>query len=278
MWWGPVWLRASAVAAVTPQVNKYVALEFLAELDSQEFRSLRLERLRTTERRKWVAATIARLKPLAEQGSVAARELWQAQTEWKTLSHRLDGLSRQMELIGLSAEEVAFLEQENLTDKIFPQTRPPHQSGPIRREENVEQRHGSSVSVAPDDWDTIPLRAAADGWITQFDLIPGQVVNKEDRLFEIQDLQKVWVEGHVYEEDARHVQTGQKAIVTLPAFPERKIRGKVIRIGPTLESSLRVLPIWVEVENPGQLIKEGMLAKVTVLLEAPETSIARKGR
>jgi hypothetical protein len=46
------------------------------------------------------------------------------------------------------------------------------------------------------------------------------------------------------------------------------ITGRVIHIAPTLESSERVLPVWVEVDNPELKLKEGMLAKVAIVTES----------
>jgi hypothetical protein len=39
-----------------------------------------------------------------------------------------------------------------------------------------------------------------------------------------------------------------------------------------MEEAERVLPVWVEVDNPDRLLKEGMLARVTVLAGAGAAS------
>ncbi len=46
-----------------------------------------------------------------------------------------------------------------------------------------------------------------------------------------------------------------------------KPSGKVVRISPTMDENERVLPVWVEVANPDHQLKDGMLARVTLLAE-----------
>ena len=41
--------------------------------------------------------------------------------------------------------------------------------------------------------------------------------------------------------------------------------GTVVRISPTMDENERVLPVWVEVANTGHRLKDGMLARVTLL-------------
>ena len=79
---------------------------------------------------------------------------------------------------------------------------------------------------------------------------------------------KVWVKGYVFERDAAKVAVGQPARVTFSAFPDLEAIGKVVRIAPMMDDNERVLPVWVEVDNPDRLLKEGMLARVAVLADS----------
>ncbi len=97
---------------------------------------------------------------------------------------------------------------------------------------------------------------------------PGQVVHRDEALFEIHDLSRVWVKGHVFERDAGRVALGQAAQVRFTAYPDLQALGKVVRISPTMDENERVLPVWVEVANPDHQLKDGMLARVTLLAES----------
>jgi multidrug efflux pump subunit AcrA (membrane-fusion protein) len=115
---------------------------------------------------------------------------------------------------------------------------------------------------------TVPVRAPAAGRIASFNLVPGQVVGRESTLFEIHDLSKVWVKGNVYEKDAHRVYLGQTAHVHFAAYPDLEAKGKVVRISPQMDETMRVLPVWIEVENPDHLLKDGMLARVTFMAKS----------
>ena len=84
-------------------------------------------------------------------------------------------------------------------------------------------------------------------------------------LFEIQDLSRVWVKAYVFERDVSRVELGQAANVRFAAYPELEASGTVVRISPTMDENERVLPVWVEVVNTDHLLKDGMLARVTLL-------------
>ena len=95
------------------------------------------------------------------------------------------------------------------------------------------------------------------GQIAGFHLVPGQVVHPDEPLFEIHDLSTVWVKGFVYEQDVNRVHLGQHAHVHFTAYPDLEADGKVVRISPLMHESMRVLPVWVEVSNPNQLLIGG---------------------
>ena len=113
----------------------------------------------------------------------------------------------------------------------------------------------------------LPVRAPADGWLVGWSVVPGQVVQPDDKLFEIHDLSKVWAKGYVFERDAGRIRVGQSARVSFSAYPDLAVAGKIVRTAPIMESSERVLPVWIEVDNPDLRLKQGMLARVAVTTE-----------
>jgi len=118
-----------------------------------------------------------------------------------------------------------------------------------------------------------PVRAPTSGRIVSFNVVPGQVVHRDEALFEIHDLSRVWVKGYVFERDASRVQLKQAANVRFAAYPQLEASGTVVRISPTMDEKERVLPVWVEVANADHLLKDGMLARIT-LLAGPATDRA----
>ncbi|MGC1462898.1 MAG: efflux RND transporter periplasmic adaptor subunit [Terracidiphilus sp.] len=80
--------------------------------------------------------------------------------------------------------------------------------------------------------------------------------------FTIADLSRVWVVCDVYENDIPKLQLGQEAKITINAYPDRPLTGRISDIGPILDPSLRTAKVRIEVANPG-FLKLGMFAKAT---------------
>ena len=88
--------------------------------------------------------------------------------------------------------------------------------------------------------------------------------------FTIADLSTVWVVCDVFENDISKLQLGQEAKITINAYPDRPLSGRVSDIGPILDPSLRTAKVRIEVANPG-FLKLGMFATATFTSRAKET-------
>jgi cobalt-zinc-cadmium efflux system membrane fusion protein len=80
--------------------------------------------------------------------------------------------------------------------------------------------------------------------------------------FTISDLSSVWVVCDVYENDLAGVQIGDPADITLNAYPDRKLKGKVNNILPILDPTIRTAKVRIEVNNPGNM-RPGMFVTAT---------------
>jgi membrane fusion protein, heavy metal efflux system len=207
--------------------------QVLAEVASLQLQNQQLELLQAAARMQWTKDSISRLDGLSQEGT-PKRQVWQLQNDLEVLKQTVGAIRRKLVLLGLTDEQV-------------------------RRLEETDARHAAEAIVAG-----LPVRAPADGWLVGFDVVPGQVIQPQDKLFEIHDLSKVWAKGYVFERDAERVRVGQTVRVTFSAYPELVATGKVVRRAPTMETSERVLPVWIEVDNPELRLKQGMLARVAV--------------
>lgn len=81
--------------------------------------------------------------------------------------------------------------------------------------------------------------------------------------FTVADLSTVWVICDVYENDLPKVELGQFAQITLAAYPDRKLTGRVSDIGPVLDPTIRTAKVRIEVANPG-VLRLGMFVTATL--------------
>lgn len=69
---------------------------------------------------------------------------------------------------------------------------------------------------------------------------------------------------HVIERDYPRVKTGQGAVITTDAYPDRIFTGTIERIAPILKEAARQARVEINVPNPDKLLKPGMFVRVQI--------------
>jgi Cu(I)/Ag(I) efflux system membrane fusion protein len=116
----------------------------------------------------------------------------------------------------------------------------------------------------------MPLRSPVSGFVSRKSALPGLYVQPGTELFQIADLSTVWVIADVYEHDISRVQVGQKAKLTLAAYPGETFTGTVQFIYPAVNAESRTLQARMEFRNPGMRLKPGMYGDVVIGLGEAE--------
>jgi putative peptide zinc metalloprotease protein len=95
----------------------------------------------------------------------------------------------------------------------------------------------------------------------------GQMLKPGDVLCQIADVSRAWVEVAVPEGDIGYIAVGQEAWLKLNSYPTRRYEGRVIAVSPQgrEQDHERVFDVIVEVPNPAQEIRAGMLGRGKVL-------------
>ncbi|MCE5327807.1 MAG: efflux RND transporter periplasmic adaptor subunit [Planctomycetaceae bacterium] len=109
---------------------------------------------------------------------------------------------------------------------------------------------------------TMVLSSPYQGLVVSKNVVAGQKVEPDMVLYRIADLSRVWVMVTVYEYQIPFIQSGQKAVMTLPYIPGQTFQGKVAYIYPTVNQETRQVKVRMEFENPALLLKPGMFVNV----------------
>jgi RND family efflux transporter MFP subunit len=109
---------------------------------------------------------------------------------------------------------------------------------------------------------TMVLRSPFEGSVVIKNVYEGAKVEAGAQLLRIADLSKVWIMVTIYEYQIPFVQTGQRAVMTLPYIPGQTFDGKVTYIYPYLNQELRQAKVRMEFDNPGLFLKPGMFANI----------------
>ena len=92
------------------------------------------------------------------------------------------------------------------------------------------------------------------------------------------------MQSQIYEQDLAYLKLGQEADVSLSYLPDRKFRGRVTYIYPTVDEKTRTARVRMEFHNPGLFLKPGMFATVELRAElkpyallVPDMAVLRSG-
>ena len=107
--------------------------------------------------------------------------------------------------------------------------------------------------------DDCRLTSPIDGFIDgKVNVVPGQTISVTSGLARVVQLNPIYVRLDYPQERLTSVAVGQEAEVTLDSFPGETFHGRVIRTSAQVNPQLRVLPVTVEVNNPGNRILAGI--------------------
>lgn len=128
------------------------------------------------------------------------------------------------------------------------------------------------------------LVAPAGGFVTQKTAIIGLKVFPGDPLMVITDLSTVWAEAEVSEMDVPFVKVGMPLEVRLASLPDKTFRGKVKHFNPLLDPQTHTMKVYLEIPNPGLVLKPDMLCTASISLDlgerlsVPEGAVMRAGK
>jgi len=92
----------------------------------------------------------------------------------------------------------------------------------------------------------------------------GGTVKTGDRLVGVADLSQVWVWADFYEAEVEALQKGQKAKLTVNAYPGEVFEGEVSLIDPFLDEGQRTFKVRIDIPNPDLKLRPGMYGDVTL--------------
>jgi membrane fusion protein, copper/silver efflux system len=102
--------------------------------------------------------------------------------------------------------------------------------------------------------------APFDGYVMDLGARQGAEVQPGTMLFQIADLNSVWVTAEVAETQAAWLKPGDRAEVEVPALPGERFEGQVDYLYPELTQATRTLKVRVVVKNPHRRLRPGMFA------------------
>ena len=124
------------------------------------------------------------------------------------------------------------------------------------------------------------IRSPISGVVDKIFVNASEYVSAGQRLLMVHDPKKVWVSANIRETDIKHLKLGSDALVTVDAYPDNAIKGKITRIGNAATSEFALLPtpnpsgnftkiaqrlnIRIELDTSNTLLRPGMMVEVDI--------------
>lgn len=119
--------------------------------------------------------------------------------------------------------------------------------------------------------DTV-LIAPIGGTITEMTLEVGQLVGSGQAVASLADLETLVVEIGLDESDIATVSVGQSSLITLDAFDDVELDGKITEVAPTadVQSGVVLYGVTISLDPTGVPIRDGMTADVEIVTSSAE--------
>ncbi|GAB2497441.1 efflux RND transporter periplasmic adaptor subunit [Algoriphagus taiwanensis] len=120
--------------------------------------------------------------------------------------------------------------------------------------------------------DQIDILADQSGVVTQRNIAVGDYVNTGQVLFNVVNLNKLWVLLDAYESDLNFLQVGNEIKFSVAGLPGETFKARVSFIDPLLDPSTRAASVRAEISNSGQKLKPEMFVTAKIQTKAGKTS------
>lgn len=111
---------------------------------------------------------------------------------------------------------------------------------------------------------TLTFYSPHTGIATEVPIAEGDYVAEGSPVVRLADLRNLWAEAQLYVSDLPSLGQTREALLEIPAFPERRLRGKVSFVNPALETSSKIILVRAEIANPAGDYQPGLQAWMTL--------------
>ncbi|UOB16483.1 efflux RND transporter periplasmic adaptor subunit [Abyssalbus ytuae] len=145
----------------------------------------------------------------------------------------------------------------------------------------------NAIEISGKVKENLPVYATVTGTVTQKLVEQGDYVKQGQTLFKIANLNSVWANFDVYENQIDLFQKGQDIAITTRTYPNKVFNEKISFIDPVLNTGTRTLTLRAELNNKEGLLKPGMFieGKIKInnntssqMLMIPSTAVLWTGK
>jgi Cu(I)/Ag(I) efflux system membrane fusion protein len=113
--------------------------------------------------------------------------------------------------------------------------------------------------------DELEILSPADGYVLSQNVAEEQHVSEGTVIYEVANLEQVWVVLEAYEDDIQWIKTGDNLTFRSRNNPSKQYEATVNWIDPVVDPSERTVGVRADLANPGNQLKPDMLVRGTLL-------------
>lgn len=113
----------------------------------------------------------------------------------------------------------------------------------------------------------VPIYSMVSGIVADILIREGEYVMEGSPVFEVTNLNTLWVDVLAYPNETRYFDPGSEVEVLFSGANER-VKGKVVAFNPALQPQTQLNIVRVSIDNPRQLYRPGMQAYVYIQTQA----------
>jgi hypothetical protein len=112
--------------------------------------------------------------------------------------------------------------------------------------------------------DSLNLRAALAGVVTDAHVVNGQLVDAGQKILRVLDTSVLWVHADIYERDLESVERARVARIISPAYPDQVFEGRRVALGASLGEVQGTVEAYFEVANSAGRLRVGSLVDIQI--------------
>ena len=129
--------------------------------------------------------------------------------------------------------------------------------------DNVKQGEVIAVIESNESLVTYNVESSIDGVVLNLHLTPGELIGDDNHVVTIANLNSVWAELNVYQNDLQKIKIGQWVDIYVNKL-EKSVKGKIFYISPTVDEHTRTATARVSLNNSRGYWKPGMFVNSRV--------------
>jgi membrane fusion protein, heavy metal efflux system len=122
------------------------------------------------------------------------------------------------------------------------------------------------------------LRAPIDGTLVALDVATGETVEEGKPMFDVIDLDRVWLVVRVFEPDVPRIENARTAWFTIEGYDQPftvdETNAKLVTIGRVVDPKTRTVPVIFDLDNKDGRLRIGNFTKVVLATGAPRRVLA----